>query len=209
MNNAKRIIRNENISEIKRIYPEEPEEINQKQKTVEMDVNNPLFVIAIKDKVLENKEELVRKHIAIEILLYMLIGKSSELYQRVYNEGLLIAQPDLDYEFSKQYAHITISGQSNNPEKVAEELKKEIEKLKNNGIEEKIFDRIKKKMYGSYVTEFDDVADIARMFMGDYFKGINSFDYIENHKQVTKEFAEEVLKEVFDDKKMIISVIKK
>ena len=32
---------------------------------------------------------------------------------------------DLDYEFSKQYAHIAISGQSNEPERVMEELKKE------------------------------------------------------------------------------------
>ena len=204
----KRIIKNENTSEIKRIYPEEPQEINQKKKIVEMDVNNPLFVIGFKDSVLENKEELVKKHIAIEILLYILIGKSSKLYQKLYKEGLIIAQPDLDYEFSKQYAHITISGQSNDPEKLTEELKKEIEKLKQNGIDEKIFDRIKKKMYGSYVTEFNDVADIAKMFMGDYFKGINSFDYIEMHKQVTKEFTEEILSSVFDENKMILSIVK-
>ena len=204
----KRIIKNENTSEIKRIYPEEPEEINLKKKTVEMDVNNSLFVIGFKDSVLGNKEELVKKHIAIEILLYILIGKSSALYQKLYEEGLIIAQPDLDYEFSKQYAHITISGQSNNPEKLAEELKKEIENLKQAGIDEKIFDRVKKKMYGSYVTEFNDVADIARMFMGDYFKGINSFDYIEMHKQVTKEFTEEILKDIFDENKMILSIVK-
>lgn len=204
----KRIIKNENVGEIKRIYPQEPEEINQKQKNVKMDVNNSIFVIGIKDKVLENKEELVKKHIAIEILLYMLIGKSSELYQKLYKEGLLIEQPDLDYEFSKQYAHITISGQSNNPEKVNEEFKKEVEKLKQNGIETQTFERIKKKIYGGYVTEFDDVSNIAKMFMGDYFKGINSFDYIENHNQVTKEFTEEVLKEVFDENKMILSIVK-
>jgi len=204
----KRLIKKENISEIKRIYPEEQKEINEKQKVVKMDVKNPLFVIGFKDAVLENKEELVKKHIAIEILLYMLIGKSSKLYQKLYEEGLIISQPDLDYEFSKEYAHITISGQSNDPEKVLEELKKEIENLKQTGIDEKIFNRVKKKMYGSYVTEFNDVADIARMFMGDYFKGINSFDYIENHKQVTKEYAEEILKEVFDENKMILSVVR-
>ena len=204
----KRLIKKENIPEIKRIYPEEPDEINQKQKTVEMDVNNPLFVVAFKDTVLENKEELVKKHIAIEILLYMLIGKSSKLYQKLYKEGLIIAQPDLDYEFSKQYAHITISGQSNNPEKLVEELKKEIETLKQTGIDGKIFDRVKKKMYGSYVTEFNDVSDIARMFMGDYFKGINSFDYIEMHNQVTKEYTNQILNEVFDESKMILSVVK-
>ena len=204
----KRLNKKESTNEIKRIYPEEPEKINQKQKTVQMDVNNPLFVIGYKDTVLENKEELVKKHIAIEILLYMLIGKSSKLYQRLYKEGLIIAQPDLDYEFSKQYAHVTISGQSNNPEKLAEELKKEVQKFKQNGIDEKIFSRVKKKIYGSYVTEFNDVADIARMFMGDYFKGINSFNYIEMHKQVRKEFVEEILKEVFDENKMILSIVK-
>ena len=112
-----------------------------------MDVNNPLFVIGFKDIVLENKEELVKRHIAIEILLYMLIGKSSELYQKLYKNGLIITQPDLDYEFSKQYAHVTISGQSNDPEKLIEEFKKQIEQLKQKGIDDKIFTRIKKKIF--------------------------------------------------------------
>ena len=204
----KRLIKSDENLEIKRIYPEDSKEINQKQKVVEMDVNNPLFVIGIKDKVIENKEELVKRHIAIEILLYMLIGKSSKLYQKLYNNNLIIAQPDLDYEFSKQYAHITISGQSNDPEKLLEELIKEIEQLKENGIDDKVFTRIKKKIYGSYVIEFNDVSDISRMFMSDYFKGINSFDYIEMHKQVSKEYTEEILKEIFDESKIILSIVK-
>ena len=62
-------------------------------------------------------------------------------------------------------------------------------------------------MYGSYVTEFNDVSDIARMFMSDYFKGINSFDYIEKHKQVTKEYTKEILEECFDENKMILSIV--
>lgn len=103
-----RLIKKENV-DVERIYPQEPEEINEKEKIVEMAVNNPLFVIGFKDKVEKNKEEMVRKHIAIEILLYMLIGKSSSLYQDLYKNNLILAQPDLDYEFSKEYAHITIS----------------------------------------------------------------------------------------------------
>ena len=103
-----RLIKKDNV-DVERIYPQEPEEINEKEKIVEMAVNNPLFVIGFKDKVEKNKEEMVRKHIAIEILLYMLIGKSSSLYQDLYKNNLILAQPDLDYEFSKEYAHITIS----------------------------------------------------------------------------------------------------
>lgn len=203
-----RIVKNENKGEIKRIYPEEPEEINKEKIEAAMDVNNPLFVIAIKDKTLENETEQVKKHIAIEILLNIIVGKSSKLYKELYETGIVMAPLDLDYEFSKQYAHIAISGQSVNPEKVMEELKKEIEKFKKEGLEEEQFKRIKKKIYGDYVTEYNDISGVARMLMADYFKGINSFEYIENHKQVTKEYAEKILREIFDENKMVISIVK-
>ena len=204
----KRIIKEDNNLEIKRIYPNEPNEINEKKKTVTMEVNNPIFVIAYKDKVLENKEEMVKRHIAIEILLYMILGKSSKLYQKLYDNGLITSAPDLDYEFSKQYAHITISGQSNNPEELLKEVNEEIKKLKITGIDEKVFNRVKKKIYGGYVMEFNDVENITRMFMGDYMKGINSFDYIEDYNEVSKEFTEEILNGVFDEEKQVLSVVK-
>ena len=203
-----RIVKNENKGEIKRIYPKEPEEINKEKIEAAMDVNNPIFVIAIKDKTLENETEQVKKHIAIEILLNIIVGKSSKLYKELYETGMVMAPLDLDYEFSKQYAHIAISGQSNEPEKVMEELKKEIEKLKKEGLEKQQFERIKKKIYGDYITEYNDISGVARMLMADYFKGINSFEYIENHKQVTKEYAEKILREIFDENKMVISIVK-
>lgn len=204
----KRVVKNENKGEIKRIYPEEPEEINKKQEIAIMDVNNPMFVIAFKDKVLDNKTEQVKKHIAIEIILNMLLGKSSSLYKKLYEDGLVMTEPDLDYEFSKEYAHVTISGQSSNPEKIMEALKQEIETAKTEGFNEEQFGRIKKKIYGSYIMEYNDISSIARMIMSDYFKGINSFEYIENHKQITKEYTEKILKEVFDINKMVISIVK-
>ena len=203
-----RIVKNENKGEIKRIYPKEPEEINKEKIEAVMDVNNPIFVIAIKDKTLENETEQVKKHIAIEILLNIIAGKSSKLYKKLYEKGIVMSPLDLDYEFSKQYAHIAISGQSNEPEKVMEELKKEIEKLKKEGLEKQQFERIKKKIYGDYITEYNDISGVARMLMADYFKGINSFEYIENHKQVTKEYAEKILREIFDENKMVISIVK-
>lgn len=203
-----RIVKNENKGEIKRIYPEEPEEINKEKIEAVMDVNNPIFVIAIKDKTLENETEQVKKHIAIEILLNIIAGKSSKLYKELYEKGIVMSPLDLDYEFSKQYAHIVISGQSNEPERVMKELKKEIEKLKKEWLEKQQFERIKKKIYGDYITEYNDISGVARMLMADYFKGINSFEYIENHKQVTKEYAEKILKEIFDENKMVISIVK-
>ena len=59
--------------EIKRIYPNEPEEIVEKQIEVEMEVSIPSFMIGYKVKQ-EPEENMVKKHIAIEILLNVIAG---------------------------------------------------------------------------------------------------------------------------------------
>ena len=204
----KRLIDKKANGEIKRIYPEEQEEIVKEKIEQNMDVSQPLFAIGIKDKLADTKER-VRKHIAIEILLNMIIGKSSKLYKELYDEGILFATPSLDYEFARGYAHILITGQSPKPEEVFNRFKNTVEIMKKTSINSEEFNRIKKRIYGDYVKEYNDVADIARMFLADFFKEINSFDYLEEINTVNEQYVEQILKEIFDDKKMIISVIKK
>ena len=202
-----RLIEKEEQGEIKRIYEKEEQGINQKYKETEMDVSNPIFMIGFKDEELASKD-IVKKHIAIEIILNILCGKSSNLYKDLYNQGILMSTPDVDYEFTDQYAHVLISGQSKEPKKVEERLKDEINKLKKDGISENDFNRMKKKVYGDYVIEYNSVADIARMFMADYFKGINSFDYIEKYDEITLEYTNEILNKIFNNENMVMSVVK-
>ena len=201
----KRLLPREKQAEIKRIQTEEPEGIYQKESIQKMEVSIPLFTIGYKDKI--PTDDIVKRHIAIEILLGVIIGKSSKLYQKLYDEDLISQEPDLDYEFSKEYAHVLITGQSKNPKKVESALKMEIENLKENGIVDEDFERNKKRIYGGYVKEYDDVAEIARMFLADNFKGINSFDYLEEYDAVTKEYAEQVLAELFNEEKEVLSQV--
>ena len=202
----------EKHGEIKRIYPEEPEQIVKKENTQNMEVSMPIFVIGIKD-VIDNKNctssSIVKKHIAIEILLNMLIGKSSKLYKELYEAELITGEPYLDYEFSKQYAHVSITGQSNDPKKVLEKFEAEIKQMKKNDIDLAHFQRVKNMIYGNYVKEYDDVAEICRMFVGDYMKGINTFEYIEEYEQVTPEYTKQVLEEVFKEEKTVLSIVEK
>ena len=148
----KRLIETKSNGEIKRIYPEEPRGIVKEKIEQKLEVSQPLYAIGIKDSRencnTENKNEIVKKHLSIEILLNLLIGRSSELYKNLYNEGIIYEQPSLDYEFSKTYAHVIITGQSTNPEVLYERFKKQVEKFKINGINEKDFNRMKKMIYG-------------------------------------------------------------
>lgn len=208
----KRLIENQNQGEIKRIYPEEPETIVQELIEQRLEVSQPLYTIGIKDminkKSMENSKEIVKKHISIEILLNLLIGRSSELYKELYNKGIIHGQPSLDYEFGKTYAHVLITGQSKEPETLYNEFKEKVKEMKKKGISKGDFQRIKKMIYGGYVKEYNDVQDIARMFLADYFKGINSFDYIEEIEGINVEYLNQVLNDVFKEEKMVLSIVK-
>jgi predicted Zn-dependent peptidase len=203
----KRLLQKESRGEIQRIYPEDKEEINKKEIKVQMEVSQPLFMIGIKDNPNTDSENIVKKHIAIEIILNMLVGKSSKLYARLYEQGLLLEEPSIDYEFSKQYAHVLIATQSKNPQKVYEEILKEIENMKKQTLNQEDFNRTKRKIYGSYVAEYNNVADIGRMFVSDYIKGINSFEYIEQFEQVDEKYVKEILNKIFKEEKTIISIV--
>ena len=201
-----RLVEKKPQGEIKRIYQEEPANIVEKRKEQTMEVSMPLFVIGIKDKL--EKENIVKKHIAIEILLNILIGKSSDLYKDLYQEELLISEPFVEYEFGEDYAHVAISGASKDPDNILEKLLEQINKMKEEGIKEEDFNRIRNMLYGNAVKEFNSVSDIARMFVTDYFKGINSFNYLENYKQITMEYAKQVLENTFKEENTVISIIK-
>ena len=203
-----RLLPKENQGEIKRIYTGKEDGINKKLKEENMEVSNPIFLIGYKDE--QNNADnrnIVKKHIAIEIILNMAIGKSSKLYKELYEEGIILGEPDFDYEFSNQYAHVIISGQSKNPKKIYESLTNQIKEFIEEGLDEEHFNRIKRKIYGDYAIEYNSVADIAKMFLADKMKGINSFDYMEEFNTVTKEYTEEVLKEVFNEEREILSIV--
>ena len=45
------------------------------------------------------------------------------------------------------------------------------------------------------------------MFLSDYFKGICSFDYLEEIEGINVEYLNQVLKDVFNEDKMVISIV--
>ena len=122
----KRLVDKKTMGDIKRVFPEEPETIVKPTVEQKMEVSQPLYTIGIKDVPMKglSEEEMVRKHISVEILVNILFGDSSPLYKKLYNEGNLFSAPSFDYEFDRDYAHILLTGTSNNPEKMYEDFKK-------------------------------------------------------------------------------------
>ena len=201
-----KIIVNDKKETAKRVYNEEPKEIVKTYVEKEMDISMPCVLIGFKDNDLTGKK--IQKDIALEIIGSILLGKSSNAFKKLYEEGKIFSEPSLQYEFSKTFAHVMIQFQSHEYNDVIEEIEKNIELLKENGISEEDFLRSKKKVYGEIVKSYSEPANTASAMIADYFKGINSFDYIEEFDNISKEYVESILREIFNKYNKVISVIK-
>ena len=195
-----------NPNETKRVYNKEQEEIAEKYIEKEMNISIPTVLIGYKDNNL--KEDKVKKDIAIDILGGILFGKSSNLFEKLYESGKIFSEPAINYEFSRTFAHVLIQFQTNFVEDVVNEITDEINNLKKNGIDTEAFERVKRRVYGDLIKDYNEVSNIATGIVADYFKDINSFDYFEEFTSISKEYVENVLKELFVESKKVISVIK-
>ena len=72
-------------------------------------------------------EELLKYEQSVEVLLDLLFASSSPYYEALYEEGLILSEFGFDFEYSRNYSHFFIQGQSVNPEKVIEEIESEDE----------------------------------------------------------------------------------
>lgn len=199
----KRLIPHEKVGKIIRIYPEYENDINEKRKEATMKINMPMFMIGYRD--FAKDEDKIKKDVAQKIIYNSILGKCSKIYNEMYEKGLLFHEIDFEYEFSDEYAHTMLSGETKNIEEVYEIITNALENIE---ISKEDFERSKKRLYGEYVGSFEDVEDVGRMVLADSMKGINSFDYINEINNITLEECKKIQKQIFKKEKAVLSIVK-
>ena len=194
--------------EIKKIYPEEPDEIATDYAEQKLSVAMPLFMLGFKDTDTGfDGEKLLKKSIEINILLQMLFGKSSKLYRELYEKGLINNSFSLEYTMQPDYGYSSIDGESAEPKTVYNAVLDEIERVRKEGLCEKDFERMKKVMWGRYIRSQNDVEDFAGTFLQLHFMGIDYFNYYDVYKTVTFEDVKKRFEEHFVKERSALSVI--
>lgn len=199
----KRLIPHEKVGKIIRIYPEYENDINEKRKEATMKINMPMFMIGYRD--FAKDEDKIKKDVAQKIIYNSILGKCSKVYNEMYEKGLLFHEIDFEYEFSDEYAHTMLSGETKNIDEVYEIITNALENIE---ISKEDFERSKKRLYGEYVGSFEDVEDVGRMVLADSMKGINSFGYITEINNITLEECKKIQKQIFKKEKAVLSIVK-
>ena len=205
----KNIRKNEPFEEeIKRIYPEEPQNISKPYAEQKLSVAMPLFMVGFKDNDTGfDGAELLKKNIEVNILQRMIFGKSSKLYKELYESGLINSRFAYDYTMQPDYAFTNIEGESENPKAVYDAIIAEVERLHKEGLCEDDYDRIKKVIWGDYIRSHNDVEDYAGTFLQFSFMNIDYFDYYDVYKTVTFEDVKKRFEAYFVKENSALSVI--
>lgn len=195
--------------DIQRIYPEEPNTIYQQKVEQHLSVSIPLFHMGFKDTDIGyGGQRLLKKDITTRILLEMILGKSTSLYQSLYEQGLINSTFDVDFTAEKGYGYTVFGGESPDPEKVRQQILDEINKGQREDLDPKVFERIKKVIFARFLRQFNSIERLANSFTASLFKGIHLFDYMEAYQAVTFKDVQERFESHFKPENMVLSIVK-
>lgn len=207
----------ENLKEdfIKRDYNPEIiiEEINEaltyKEIKETMDVSQNLFAIGFKGDNKSDTTTLFKEALATRILMNMMFGESSEFYNDLYSEGLIDENFANEHTFNKHYVYTVISGSSDNPKEIYKRIFKEINRLKEEGLEKGQFIRVKRKFIGRFISSFNSLQSIASAFVSYKIKDINIFNYLEALEAIDLDYIQGILNNHFIEDNAALSIIQK
>lgn len=191
--------------EIHRVFEEEPESVKDNYVEQKLSVSLPLFCLGFKQRIATPYRRLKSK-ICVALLLEIICGECSPLYERLMNEGLINDEFSFEYFNGYNYACTMFSGESENPQAVTDAIKEEIKNIRENGIDKKLFSAIKCGMYGDLVRRYNSVQEICMQFAESAVFGYDLFDEMKVLKAVT---CDDVYKrlDVFEDELSVLSVI--
>ena len=203
---ADKILKPSEEKKIERIFEEEPKEVVSRYAEKHLNVARPLFAIGYKEDV-GNIRRTLKQSMESEIMLDIIAGRTSDLYEQMMDKGLINISFNAEYFEGQGYGAHIFSGESENPEGVRKSIDEEIARLQADGINTNEFERIKKKHYGEFIMGFDDVDSVANYLISDYFNGDGLFDGLATLESITAEDINKRLKESIDINNSSMSVI--
>ena len=172
--------------EIIRIKPEEPDDVIENLVEQSLEVAQPIFCFGFKECI-ESEEKSVKEKIITSLTLETLVGEASPLYKKLVNDGLINDEFDTEHFCGNGYSALVFEGESTNPKAVAQAIKNEILRLKEEGVDKKLFSAVRAGMYGGAIRLYNNVDSIAMQLVDCAMCDSGLFDDLKYLKSITVE----------------------
>ena len=143
--------------------------------TLEMDVAMPTFQLGFKCPAGRTGEDFAHWELTAELACEALMGESSGLYLRLYEQGLIDSSFGWGVETIDGSAMVLCGGDSDAPERVRDEIIAEAARLSQTGIGEEAFRRMVRSFLGRRVKDLDSFESLCFRLCAYEYEG---FDYL-------------------------------
>lgn len=178
----------------------------KKRITRNMEVSMPMFNIGFKCET-PTDGDTMRQELIGDLAAEILIGESSPLYQRLYEDGLIDAGFSAGYESVKDACMLTAGGDSKDSQAVLDAVLREAERIKTEGVDTELFERLKKSSLGRRTRDLDSFDSICYRICAYYFEGTDYFRFPKTYGLVTADDVKEFICRVVCPERAAISVI--
>ncbi|QOR68621.1 insulinase family protein [Cytobacillus suaedae] len=180
--------------EIQRHLYEEPNHVSEKKQVLQMNVQSSKCLVGVKAKnATRSGNELLKNELTLNIILDLLFGKSSDHYEKLYNDGLIDETFSFDYTEESGFGFAIIGGDTRDPDQLAERIKKVLLDAKDMTFTQEQLDRIKKKKIGGFLRSLNSPEYIANQFTRYAFNDMNLFDVVPVMEQITVDDMKETV----------------
>ena len=204
---ADRVLQKAQPVEIERKFHEEPREVKEAYVEEHLAVAAPIFSLGFKEAV-ETPERTLKELILSNVILEAVCGKTTPFYTELLESGLCNTSFDCEYFAGYGYAAWIFTGETPDARAVEEKLVGRIRELQKTGIAEKDFLRIRKKLYGRTVMQFNDIDAIANGMVAAHFRGESIFDDAEILENLTVDEGNARLRSAIDTDCRSLAVIR-
>lgn len=193
--------------EIERKFHREPREVAESYTEETLSVAFPIFSLGFKEAV-ETPERSLREILISDIILEAVAGKTSAFYSELLEAGLINTSFESEYFCGYGYAAWIFTGESPDGREVQKRITARIRALQESGISEADFERIRKKLYGRSIMQFNDIDGIANAMVSAYFCKEGLFDETEILQSLTLDEVNARLRTALQTDCASLSVIK-
>ncbi len=180
----KNIKNNKPVSVFRKSEPE-PDGVASHYVEQKLEVSGPIFCYGYKE-IWPTPIRTQREKLVAELALELICGDCSRLYKELTDRELINDEFSSEYFFGPDYSVIFFDGESRDPKAVALAIDEEIKRINHEGIDDDLFEAVKKSAWGDMVRKFESLdSTVAEMIEGAFY-GDDIFATGELIKQITK-----------------------
>ena len=172
-----------------------------------MEVAMPMFHLGFKSEPLQPGEEAIRTEMIADLAAEALFGESSELYLKLYEEGIIDASFGGGFETIDGCALLLCAGDSDDPEAVREAVLAQSKKLAAEGIPQQNFLRMKRSALGRRIRSLDSFDATCFRICAYHFSGFDYFRFPEVYRSIEAQEICDFLQRIVTGERASLSVI--